>query len=71
MCYLTLVAGAPLPLALTALHLVLVLGRLQESTVQVGQTVLDRYNVNTLKHIRDNHPGAFHLMMADIYAQAK
>ena len=28
-CYLTLVAGAPLPLALTALRLALVLGRLQ------------------------------------------
>ena len=28
-------------------------------------------HVNTLKHIQDNRPGAFHLMMADIYAQAK
>ncbi|KAN0129043.1 hypothetical protein V8E53_013193 [Lactarius tabidus] len=33
---------------------------------------LDVYlgHVNTLKHIRENHNGAFHLMMADIYAQA-
>ena len=31
MCYLTLVAGVPLSLALMALRLVLVLGRLQES----------------------------------------
>ncbi|KAF8259410.1 hypothetical protein EI94DRAFT_1707127 [Lactarius quietus] len=34
---------------------------------------LDIYNghVNTLKHIRERHEGAFHLMMADIYAQAE
>jgi hypothetical protein len=34
---------------------------------------LDVYNghVNTLKHIRDKRVGGFHLMMADIYAQAK
>jgi hypothetical protein len=33
---------------------------------------LDVYNghVNTLKHIRDKRVGGFHLMMADIYAQA-
>ncbi|KAN0137996.1 hypothetical protein V8E53_004215 [Lactarius tabidus] len=33
---------------------------------------LDVYNghVNTLKHIRERHEGGFHLMMADIYAQA-
>ncbi|KAF8264431.1 hypothetical protein EI94DRAFT_1703253 [Lactarius quietus] len=33
---------------------------------------LDVYNghVNTLKHIRERREGAFHLMMADIYAQA-
>jgi hypothetical protein len=34
---------------------------------------LDVYigHVNTLKHIRDHRPGAFHLMMADIYIKAK
>lgn len=34
---------------------------------------LDVYNghVNTLKHIREHREGAFHLMMADIYVQAK
>ena len=33
---------------------------------------LDVYlgHVNTLKHIQNNHEGAFHLMMADIYRQA-
>lgn len=33
---------------------------------------LDVYlgHVNTLKHIRENREGAFHLMMADIYTQA-
>ncbi|KAF8257046.1 hypothetical protein EI94DRAFT_1819298 [Lactarius quietus] len=33
---------------------------------------LDVYNghVNTLNHIRDKHPGAFHLLMADIYVRA-
>ncbi|KAN0141246.1 hypothetical protein V8E53_001002 [Lactarius tabidus] len=43
---------------------------------QVGEfsanAYLDVYlgHINTLKHIRENRNGAFHLMMADIYAQA-
>ena len=39
----------------------------------LANTYLDVYigHVNTLKHIRDHHPGAFHLMMADIYIKAK
>jgi hypothetical protein len=34
---------------------------------------LDMYlgHVNTLKYIQANHEGAFHLMMGDIYVQAK
>ena len=34
---------------------------------------LEVYNshVNTLKHILEHREGAFHLMMADIYAQVK
>ncbi|KAN0127723.1 hypothetical protein V8E53_014443, partial [Lactarius tabidus] len=33
---------------------------------------LDVYlgHINTLKHIKEKHEGAFHLMMADIYTQA-
>jgi hypothetical protein len=28
-------------------------------------------HVNTLKYIQENHKGVFHLMMGDIYVQAK
>ena len=39
----------------------------------LANVYLDVYigHVNTLKHIRDHRPGAFHLMMADIYIKAK
>ncbi|KAN0137014.1 hypothetical protein V8E53_005011 [Lactarius tabidus] len=44
---------------------------------QVGELLTNAYldvylgHVNTLKHIQENRNGAFHLMMADIYTQAK
>ena len=46
----------------------------QQSTEFSANAYLDVYlgHVNTLKkHIWDRHAGAFHLMMADIYKQAK
>jgi hypothetical protein len=38
-----------------------------------ANTFLDVYhgNINTLNYIQDCHSGAFHLMMGDIYGQAK
>ncbi|KAN0131560.1 hypothetical protein V8E53_010668 [Lactarius tabidus] len=44
----------------------------QQITEFSANAYLDVYNghVNTLKHIRERHEGGFHLMMADIYAQA-
>jgi hypothetical protein len=44
----------------------------QQVTEFSANAYLDVYNghVNTLKHIRANREGAFHLMMADIYTQA-
>jgi hypothetical protein len=45
----------------------------QQITEFSANAYLDVYNghVNTLKHIRERREGGFHLMMADIYAQAK
>jgi hypothetical protein len=45
----------------------------QQVTEFSANTCLDVYNghVNTLKHIREMHKGGFHLMMANIYVQAK
>ena len=45
----------------------------QQTSEFSANAYLDVYlgHINTLKHIRDKRAGAFHLMMADIYAQAK
>ena len=45
----------------------------QQTSEFSANAYLDVYlgHINTLKHIRDKHAGAFHLMMADIYTQAK
>lgn len=45
----------------------------QQTAEFSANAFLDVYHghVNTLRHIRDKREGAFHLMMADVYTQAR